>query len=95
MAKLKDLLNENSFSLVGGVVSTPAIGAGTNTDLTDIVEDIYGKSEKVTAKDVELLNTLRNDTRTWQNDMAKLRAIFDEGCDTRPKLVERYKVWGV
>ena len=24
MAKLKDLLNENSFSLVGGVVSTPA-----------------------------------------------------------------------
>ena len=51
--------------------------------------------KKVTAKDVELLNTLRNDTRTWQNDMAKLRAIFDEGCDTRPKLVERYKVWGV
>ena len=53
MAKLKDLLNENSFSLVGGVVSTPAIGAGTNTGLTDIVEDIYGKSEKVTAKDVQ------------------------------------------
>ena len=51
--------------------------------------------KKVTAKDVELLNTLRNDTRTWQNDMAKLRAIFDEGCDTRPKLVERYRVWGV
>ena len=51
--------------------------------------------KKVSAKDVELLNTLRNDTRTWQNDMAKLRAIFDEGCDTRPKLVERYKVWGV
>ena len=53
MAKLKDLLKENSFSLVGGVVSTPAIGAGTNTGLTDIVEDIYGKSEKVTAKDVQ------------------------------------------
>ena len=53
MAKLKDLLNENSFSLVGGVVSTPAIGAGTNTGLTDIVEDIYGKNEKVTAKDVQ------------------------------------------
>ena len=42
MAKLKDLLKENSFSLVGGVVSTPAFGAGTNTGLTDIVEDIYG-----------------------------------------------------
>ena len=47
------------------------------------------------AKDVEKLNTLRNDTRTWQNNMDKLRAIFDEGCDTRPKLVERYDVWGV
>ena len=53
MAKLKDLLNENSFSLVGGVVSTPAIGRGTNTGLTDIVEDMYGKSERVSAKDVK------------------------------------------
>jgi len=53
MAKLKDLLNENSFSLVGGVVSTPAIGRGTNTGLTDIVEDMYGKSERVTAKEVQ------------------------------------------
>jgi len=50
---------------------------------------------KVFTQDIERLNTLRNDTRTWQNDMAKLRTIFDEGCDTRPKLVERYKVWGV
>ena len=47
------------------------------------------------AADVEKLNTLRNDTRTWQNNMDMLRAIFDEGCDTRPKLVERYDVWGV
>ena len=52
MAKLKDILKEN-FSLVGGVVSTPAIGGGTNTGLTDIVEDIYGQSEKVTAKQVQ------------------------------------------
>ena len=36
-----------------GLFSTPAIGNGTNTGLTDIVEDIYGKSEKVTLKDVQ------------------------------------------
>tara|TARA_B100000287_G_scaffold21646_1_gene21337 strand:+ start:924 stop:1577 length:654 start_codon:yes stop_codon:yes gene_type:complete len=52
MAKLKDIINE-SFSLVGGVVSTPAIGGGTNTGLTDIVEDIYGKTERVSAKEVQ------------------------------------------
>jgi len=51
--------------------------------------------KKVTAADVERLNTLRNDTRTWQSNMDLLKAIFDEGCDTRPKLVERYQVWGV
>ena len=52
MAKLKDILKEN-FSLVGGVVSVPAIGSGTNTGLTDIVEDIYGQSDKGTAKQVQ------------------------------------------
>ena len=52
MAKLKDIIKEN-FSLVGGVVSMPAIGSGTNTGLTDIVEDIYGQSEKVSAKEIQ------------------------------------------
>ena len=53
MAKLKDLVKE-SFSLVGGVVSTPVVGSGTNTGLTDIVEDIYGqKTEKISAKEVQ------------------------------------------
>ena len=50
---------------------------------------------KVYSNDIEKLNTLRNDTRTWQNDMTKLRAIFDKGIDTRPKLVEAYDVFGV
>ena len=50
---------------------------------------------KVYSNDIEKLNTLRNDTRTWQNDMTKLRAIFDKGIDTRPKLVEAYNVYGV
>ena len=52
MAKLKDIIKEN-FSLVGGVVSMPAIGSGTNTGLTDIVEDIYGTNEKVSAKEIQ------------------------------------------
>ncbi len=52
MAKLKDIIKEN-FSLVGGVVSMPAIGGGTNTGLTDIVEDIYGTNEKVSAKEIQ------------------------------------------
>ena len=52
MAKLKDILNE-SFSLVGGVVSTPAINSDS-TSLTNIVEDMYGKKqEKVSAKDIQ------------------------------------------
>ena len=50
---------------------------------------------KIFSRDIERLNTLRNDTRTWQNNMDLLKSIFDEGCDTRPKLVERYQVWGV
>ena len=52
MAKLKDLVKEN-FSVLGGVVSTPPLG-NTNTSLTSVVEDIYGKNEeKVTAKEVK------------------------------------------
>ena len=52
MAKLKDLLKEN-FSMVGGVVSTPAIGKGYSS-LTQIVEDNYGEidEERVDAKKV-------------------------------------------
>jgi len=52
MAKLKELLEE-SFSLLGGVVTTPVV----NTDdisLTKIIEDTYGEqSDKVSARDVK------------------------------------------
>ena len=41
MAKLKDLIEEN-FSVVGGVVSTPAISRDYGS-LTKIVEDQYGE----------------------------------------------------
>ena len=44
MAKLKDLVKEN-FSLVGGVVSTPAINAGYGS-LTQIVKEKYGESSE-------------------------------------------------
>ena len=51
MAKLKDIINEG-FSVVGGVVSTPAIGRSADS-LSNIVEDMYGKQEKVSAKEIQ------------------------------------------
>ena len=51
MAKLKDLIKEN-FSLVGGVVSTPAINAGYGS-LSQIVKEKYGEqTQKVSSKQV-------------------------------------------
>ena len=51
MAKLKDLVKEN-FSLVGGVVSTPAINAGYGS-LSQIVKEKYGEqSQKISSKQV-------------------------------------------
>ena len=54
MAKLKDLVKEN-FSVVGGVVSTPAINAGYGS-LTQIVKEKYGESsgtQKVSSEQVK------------------------------------------
>ena len=45
MAKLKDLIKEN-FSILGGVVSTPAIGNHKHRGLSDIVEDIISEFVK-------------------------------------------------
>ena len=51
MAKLKDLVKEN-FSVVGGVVSTPAINAGYGS-LSQIVKEKYGEqTQKVSSKQV-------------------------------------------
>ena len=51
MAKLKDLVKEN-FSLVGGVVSTPAINTGYSS-LSKIVKEKYGEqTQKVSSKQV-------------------------------------------
>ena len=54
MAKLKDLVKEN-FSIVGGVVSTPAINQGYSS-LSKIVKEKYGESsetKKVSPDDVK------------------------------------------
>jgi hypothetical protein len=69
MAKLKDIIKEN-FSLVGGVVSVPAIGGTPSKGLTDIVEDIYGtNSEKVSAKEIkEAMKTFSQLGRTLQTE---------------------------
>jgi len=51
MAKLKKILEEN-FSVVGGVVSTPAINAGYGS-LSQIVKEKYGEqTQKVSSKQV-------------------------------------------
>jgi len=60
MAKLKDLVKEN-FSLVGGVVSTPAVNAGYGS-LSQIVKEKYGEqTQKVSSKQVG--EALRNYNR--------------------------------
>ena len=54
MAKLKDLVKEN-FSIVGGVVSTPAINQGYSS-LSKIVKEKYGETsetQKVSSKQVK------------------------------------------
>ena len=59
MAKLKKLIKEN-FSIVGGVVSTPAINAGYGS-LSQIVKEKYGESSnnpKVSSK--QLSEALKN-----------------------------------
>ena len=49
----KDLIKEN-FSLVGGLITTPALNRGSGgIGLSDIVEDIYGTQEKVSAKEIK------------------------------------------
>ena len=73
MAKLKDLLEE-SFSLVGGVVSTPALNQ--DSSLTGIVEDIYGeKPSKVSANEIlEAIRTFNSIGKHMKSE-ANLRKI--------------------
>jgi hypothetical protein len=84
MAKLKDLIKEN-FSVVGGVVTTQVIGHGTNTGLTDIVEDMYGKSERVSAHDVkEAISQFTKYSETFQQE-ENLKKIAESLADIANK----------
>ena len=79
MAKLKDLLEE-SFSMLGGVVSTPVVGGSPfereDTSLTDIVEDLYGeKPTKISAKEVlEAIRTFNSIGKHMKSE-ANLKSI--------------------
>ena len=42
---------------------------------------------------INKLDVMRTDCRTWQNNMNHLRKLFDEGVDTRQKLKDLYGVW--
>ena len=73
MAKLKDLLEE-SFSLVGGIVTHQPIN--DQASLTDLVEDIYGeKPKKVSASEVlEAVRTFASIGKHLRSE-ANLRSI--------------------
>ena len=83
MAKLKDLIKEG-HSFVGGVVSQPAIG-NHHTGLKDIVEDIYGETENVSAKDVqESLGKFVSYSKTLQSE-TNLQEIAESLSDIATK----------
>ena len=59
MAKLKKLIKEN-FSIVGGVVSTPAINAGYGS-LSQIVKEKYGETkENLKVSSEQITEALKN-----------------------------------
>ena len=59
MAKLKKLIKEN-FSIVGGVVSTPAINAGYGS-LSQIVKEKYGETkENLKVSSEQMTEALKN-----------------------------------
>ena len=65
--KLKNIIKEN-FSLVGGVVSMPAINRD-QPSLTGLVEDMYGQSEKVPANEiVEAMKDLGSFSKVLQKE---------------------------
>ena len=83
MAKLKDLIKEG-HSFVGGVVSQPAIG-NHHRGLKDIVEDIYGETENVSAKDVkESLGKFSSYSKVLQSE-TNLQEIAESLSDIATK----------
>ena len=79
MAKLKDLIEEN-FSVVGGVVSTPAISRDFGS-LTKIVEDQYGEVEEERVDAKQVMEAL-----SQYNEIGKQLYMKDDLRETAEKL---------
>ena len=79
MAKLKDLIEEN-FSLVGGMVSTPAINRD-GSSLTAIVEDQYGEVEEERVDAKQVMEAL-----SQYNEIGKQLYMKDDLRETAEKL---------
>ena len=79
MAKLKDLIEEN-FSLVGGMVSTPAINRD-GSSLTSIVEDKYGEVEEERVDAKQVMEAL-----SQYNEIGKSLYMKDDLRETAEKL---------
>ena len=79
MAKLKDLIEEN-FSVVGGVVSTPAISRDYGS-LTKIVEDQYGEVEEERVDAKQVMEAL-----SQYNEIGKSLYMKDDLRETAEKL---------
>jgi len=79
MAKLKDLIEEN-FSLVGGMVSTPAINRD-GSSLTAIVEDQYGEVEEERVDAKQVMEAL-----SQYNEIGKSLYMKDDLRETAEKL---------
>ena len=79
MAKLKDLIEEN-FSVVGGVVSTPAISRDYGS-LTKIVEDQYGEVEEERVDAKQVMKAL-----SQYNEIGKSLYMKDDLRETAEKL---------
>jgi len=79
MAKLKDLIEEN-FSVVGGVVSTPAISRDFGS-LTKIVEDQYGEVEEERVDAKQVMEAL-----SQYNEIGKQLYMNDDLRETAEKL---------
>ena len=79
MAKLKDLIEEN-FSVVGGVVSTPAISRDFGS-LTKIVEDQYGEVEEERVDAKQVMEAL-----SQYNEIGKSLYMKDDLRETAEKL---------
>ena len=103
MAKLKDLVKEN-FSLVGGVVSTPAINAGYGS-LSQIVKEKYGESSdnsKVSTEQVSeaLQNYNKLGETLYQQQTLKetaksLSQIAEDASSVQQRLSALYEDMGV